>query len=101
MTCRPKRCGKAFPQVVRSFGKQSGGVGQFIDQGQVTGGQGCSVLDGLQFGFEGVLLVVALAELFGEPVSDRAADRVGLAGEVADLGSDAGDGGVGLLALAL
>jgi hypothetical protein len=42
-----------------------------------------------------------VAELLGEAVADGGADRVGLAGEVADFGGDAGDGGVGLLELAL
>jgi hypothetical protein len=82
-------------------GEQSGGVGQFVDQGQVAVGQGYGVFDGPQFGLEGGFLVVAVAELLGEPVADGGADRVSLPGEVTDFGGDAGDGGVGLLALAL
>jgi hypothetical protein len=81
-------------------GEQSGGVGQFVDEGQVVVGEGCGVFDGPQFGFEGGFLVVAAAELLGEPLADGVADRVGLPGELADFGGDAGDGGVGLLELA-
>ena len=73
-------CGEAFAEVVGGVGEQSGGVGQLIDQRQVAIGERRGIFDGPQFGFEGGFLVVPLAELLGEPVTDRAADRVGLPG---------------------
>lgn len=83
-----ERGGEAFAQVIGGLGEEARGVGQFVDEGQVAVGQGRRVLDGLQFSFEAGLLVVTLAELLGEPVPDGGADRVGLAGQGADLGGD-------------
>jgi hypothetical protein len=72
-------------------------VGQFVEQGQVIDGEGRGVFDRFEFGFDGLFLVVAVAELGGEPAADGHADRVGLASELPDLGGDAVQRGVGLL----
>jgi hypothetical protein len=52
-------------------GEQSQRVGQFVEQGQVVFSEGRGVFEGLEFGFEGLLLVVAVAELGGEPEMSR------------------------------
>ena len=91
-----ERGGDDLLQRTGGFGEQSQRVGKFIDQGQVVVREGRGVFDGLEFGFDRLLLIVAFAELGGEPVADSDADRVRLPGELPDLGRDAVQRGIGL-----
>jgi hypothetical protein len=95
-----ERGGDDLAQGAEGFGEQSQRVGQFVDQGQVIASQRRGAFDGLEFGFDRLFLVIAVAELGGEPVADRHTEGVGLTSELADIDGDAVQGGVGLLELA-
>ena len=91
--------GDGFALVVGCAVEQAGGVGQFVDEGDVVG-DGLGVFDGVEFGFDGGLLVVAGAELLAEPVAVGDVGGLGAGSQFFYLGDECLDRGLGLGELA-
>jgi hypothetical protein len=91
--------GDGFALAVGCLGEQSGCVGQFVDEGDVVG-DGPGVFDGLEFGFDGGLLVVAGAELLAEPVAVGDIGGLGAGSQFFYLCDESRDCGLGLGELA-